>query len=72
MKTDEIIENVVNEWFDKKSSSCLTMDHLVIALKARFNQGTFIDFKDACPVCKEQYNYTPICNSCGRIPLIEA
>lgn len=72
MKTDEIIDKVVNEWFDKKRSQFVTTETLVEALKARFNQGTFIDFKDACPVCKEQYNYTPICLFCGRIPLIEA
>jgi hypothetical protein len=72
MTTDEIIDKVVDEWFDKKSSQFMTQESLIKTLKTRFNEGVFIDLKDACPVCKEQYNYTPICINCGRIPLIGA
>ena len=71
MKTDEIIDDVINDYLEKKNDRYVPLSELVKNIKARFNQGTFIDFKDACPVCKEQYNYTPICDHCGRIPLID-
>jgi hypothetical protein len=39
MTTDEIIDKVVDEWFDKKSSQFMTQESLINTLKTRINCG---------------------------------